>query len=140
MARLLALALALLALATVPTAAHAASFPGWGGNPDYFATPSSRVVCEYGSRGGVHIHCTDFSSARDEDGDLGQRVWGVRRRGSAFRRVLVGNAPVEAERARYGVTYRYRGITCRIHRLRGITCRNRDGHGFTVSADRQRLF
>lgn len=128
-----------LAMAVAPSAG-AAPFPGWGANPDYFATPSGRVACEYGTRhtvaGGTAVSCTDFSgSAR-----RGQRTWSIKPRGRGRVFHVKANAPAEAKRARYGVKYRYHGITCRIRRTRGITCKNRSGHGFTLSAERHRTF
>ena len=104
---------------------------------NYFATPSGRIVCSYGGGG---VDCTNFESGRTNDGELGQRIWTIEHRGHGTTKVVVGNAPDEAPKAEYGVTYTYKTIKCRIHRIRGIRCANRQGHGFRVSVERQRTF
>lgn len=128
--------LVLLAVAAVPTSAHARPFPS---GPDFrfFSTPSGRIVCGYGGGG---VDCTNFERGETTAGELGQRLWRVNRTGRGKTVVVNANAPSEAPRARYGVIYTYRTITCVVHRKTGITCRNRRKHGFTVSVERQRIF
>lgn len=139
------LSLTLLATSTVLTlgaaqAAQAASFPGARSNFGYFASPSGRLVCEYGT-GPVHVQCTAFASAVDpQTGRPGQLLFGVRSTGRGYRKVLGGNAPVEAPRARYNVDYSFRGISCVIKATTGIRCVSRVGHGFSLSVQAHRLF
>lgn len=133
------------AVASTGGIAQAAAFPTNDAWPDrdnsYFATPSGRIVCGYFSFRGHVVDCTNYAAGRNTAGQIGQRGWQVRSRGRASAKVVLGNAPTQAlPRARYGVTYRYHGIKCRVHRLRGITCTNRSGHGFRLSVERQRVF
>jgi hypothetical protein len=137
----LTLALA-IALTAAPAVASAASFPRseHGDDFPYFSTPSGRVACEYrryrNPPAGYRVTCTTYEGTID-----GQATWYVRPRGRARADLIQGNFPSEQlPRARYGVTYRYHGIRCRMHRTRGISCWNRSGHGFRVSRERQTTF
>jgi hypothetical protein len=129
-------------LLDAPSASSAAVFPRsqYGDGFPYFATPSGRIACEYGqyrrAPRGYRVTCTTYAGTVD-----GQDVWYVRPGGDARADVVLGNFPSEQlPRATYGITYRYHGIRCRLHRTRGITCRNRSDHGFRVSIQRQRTF
>jgi hypothetical protein len=127
---------AALVAAVLSPSAMADPFPNDDPGFRYFSTPSARIVCEYRTA----VTCTNFASGRNAAGELGQRYWAVRSTGRAVRGVVIGNFPSESPRAKYGVTYRHRGIVCRIRRLSGIRCVNRSGHGFQVSVQRQRTF
>jgi hypothetical protein len=121
-----------------PPSASAAKFPESRYRHDfpYFATPSGRIACDYRKAGGYRVTCTTY-----EGDPKGQETWCVRSSGRGRFERIQGNFPSEGlARARYGLTYRYHGIKCRIHRTRGIKCSNRGGHGFRVSLQRQTTF
>src|SRR3954447_9734455 len=130
--------------AAIPTVAVAAVLPSSAqpmpGYPEhvkdfpYFATPSGRIACEY--RGG-RVSCTTYKGSVER----GQDVWEVRARGRGRYAPIKANFPSEdLPRAKYGVTYAYKTIKCRIDKTTGIKCWNRAGHGFRVSMEKQRVF
>lgn len=118
---------------SAPASASGEQLPGLEDRDEfpYFATPSGRIACNYGR----WIACTTYA------GDGGQDVWFVKPRGRSWYEEIEANFPSEdLPRAEYGVSYRYRGIRCRVHDTRGIRCVNRAGHGFRVSIEHQRRF
>jgi len=134
--RRLVLLIALAALG-LPSVASADPLPSNEHFDNYFLTPSGKTVCEYGKVAGrYHVACA-------VGGGYGSTSYGVRSRGKAYTQTITGDLgeiPSLAAKARYGVTYRYHGITCRIRKTRGIRCINRSRHGFRVSVERQRRF
>jgi hypothetical protein len=129
----------LIALATValPATAWADPMPANRHFDNYFLTPSGKTVCNYdGFAGRYHVSCA-------VGGGYGSTSYGVHPRGRAYKRMVTGDLGQIrqlAPRGRYGRTYRYHGITCRIHKTRGIRCINRSQHGFRVSVEHQRRF
>jgi hypothetical protein len=121
-----ALALAALALALAPATCFATIRA--------FRSPSGTIGCIYyrDPDTKAFLRC-DVDAA----GDLG---WRIHRRGHARRihvtdTVLDPRAPVLA----YGRTRSFGSMRC-TSRMSGMTCKNRDGHGFALSRERQRLF
>ena len=118
-----------------PGTALAASLPADEDFDNYFLTPSGKTVCVYSTYTGVGCAV---------GGGYGSTSYHVHPRGRADRQTVTrgprGNPVTWLAKARYGVTYRYHGITCRIGKTRGIRCINRSGHGFRVSVEHQRRF
>lgn len=122
---------------------------------DFFRTPSSNIQCALLRRtdaSGNGVRCAVLSGHRGTD-NLNS-TWPYftlfNRGGARFERDddypdagLVPKIP-------YGKTWAMVGGTPKVGPLRGainctsrktgLTCRNRDGHGFTLSAQRQRRF
>jgi hypothetical protein len=108
-----------------------------------FSTPSKNIGCIGDS---TRIRC-DISQTRTKPPPKPrscQYDWGnyfeLRQRGRA-RRLCVSDSALGSRRIlRYGQTQRLgQRISC-TSRTTGLTCRNRDGHGFTLSRERVRLF
>ena len=131
--------LVLLSLIAPPTAlaASADPLPANQHFSNYFLTPSGKTVCNYSKfTGHYYVACA-------VGGGYGSTSYGVRPRGKAYRQTITGDLgqiPGLAAKARYGVTYRHHGISCRIGKTHGIRCINRSGHCFRVSVEHQRRF
>jgi hypothetical protein len=83
------------------------------------------------------VACTTYTGSVER----GQDVWTVKPRGRGRYTPIEGNFPSQdLPRARYGVTYSYKTIRCRISESTGIKCWNKAGHGFRVSMESQRVF
>ena len=121
-----ALVLAVLGLALAPATSFATIRA--------FRSPSGSIGCVYYRDPDTHafLRCDV-----DRAGDLG---WRIHRHGHARRihvtdTVLDPRSPVLA----YGRTRSFGSMRC-TSRMTGMTCKNRDGHGFVLSRERQRLF
>ncbi len=108
-----------------------------------FSTPSRNIGCIGDS---TRIRC-DISQTRTKPPPKPRSCrfdWGnyfeLSQRGRA-RRLCVSDSALGSRRIlRYGQTQRLgRRITC-TSRTTGLTCRNGEGHGFTLSRERVRLF
>jgi hypothetical protein len=103
-----------------------------------FWMPSNNIVCNAGRvpGDGRGIDCTVLSARSSR----GQKVWFTGERGRASVGFVVGDPQTEGlATLRYGRTWRWHGIRCTSRRA-GLTCTNRNGHGFFLSRERQRLF
>jgi hypothetical protein len=119
-----------LTMVLVPVALLAAAVPAVA-RDTVFYTPSKKIVCRIydPAHQGLEIRCDLFF--------LNDRAVRMTRRGKA--RLIhvtdtIGDpkAPVLA----YGKTKRVGPFTCTSRRT-GLSCHNRNGHGFTVSRERQ---
>jgi hypothetical protein len=101
-----------------------------------FLTPSHNISCTTPSLGGHGgISCTVFSEANRK----GQKIWEMQAQGRAFTHHLASNAASEGRTLDYGETYSGYGVHC-VSRMSGLRCHNKDGHGFRLSRQRQKLF
>jgi uncharacterized protein DUF6636 len=121
-----ALSLAALAALLLPASAFATIRA--------FRTPSGAIGCIY-----YRDPDTKAFLRCDVEG-TGDRAWRVRGHGKARRIHVTDSArdprsPVLA----YGKTRTFGSMWC-TSRMSGLTCKNRDGHGFKLSRQRQRLF
>jgi hypothetical protein len=100
-----------------------------------FRSPSGNIACAYSSSGGPgpFIRCDVLSL-----NDVG---FFLRTHGKAKRRHVTDTvADPHARVLRYGRSRRFGRYTCRSRRS-GLTCKNRrNGHGFTLSRARQKVF
>jgi hypothetical protein len=118
-----------LTMVLVPAALLGAAVPAVA-RDTVFSTPSKKIACRIYDEGqGLVIRCDLFF--------LNDRAVRMTRRGKA--RLIhvtdtIGDpkAPVLA----YGKTKRVGPFTCTSRRS-GLSCHNRNGHGFTVSRERQ---
>jgi hypothetical protein len=99
-----------------------------------FRSPSGSIGCIY-----YRDPDTKAFLRCDVEG-AGDLAWRIHRHGHARRlhvtdTVLDPRAPVLA----YGRTRSFGSLRC-TSRMTGMTCKNRDGHGFKLSRERQRLF
>jgi hypothetical protein len=116
----LALALAALLVLAVPAAAK----------DTVFQTPSKKIACRiYDEGAGLVIRCDLYF--------LNDRAVRMTRTGKA-RLIHVTDAigDPKASVLAYGKTKRVGPFTCTSRRT-GLSCHNRNGHGFTVSRERQ---
>lgn len=119
-----------------------------------FVSPSGNIFCLFqpesrwdGRIYPPYLHCeiNRFTQTnlrppdQDCDGDWGGQFTlaptGVTEMGCYGDTQVIGDAPVLG----YGSALSAHGITCRSE-TSGVTCTNRDGHGFSLSRARQRLF
>jgi hypothetical protein len=122
--RLLLPLLVLALLAAAPAAASAKT--------RRFVMPSKRIACLYDSHF-VALRCDTFF--------LNDTAFQLRRHGRGRRiRVTDTVGDPRAPVLRYGHRLRLGPFTCASRRT-GLTCRTRaNGHGFSVSRERQRVF
>jgi hypothetical protein len=95
-----------------------------------FQTPSKKIACRIYDEGtGLVIRCDLFF--------LNDRAVRMTRRGKA-RLIHVTDTigDLKAQVLAYGKTKRVGPFTCTSRRT-GLSCHNRNGHGFTVSRERQ---
>ena len=102
----------------------------WG-----FMTPSQNIVCNSGSRGQSTLHCVVFS----ENPADGQKVWTMSDSGRPTVAIAQSNIGTDVSTLGYGHTWKRGQLSC-ISRSTGLMCQNRDGHGFELSRERQRVF
>jgi len=122
------------ALVLGAAAGHAARpLTGFG-----FRTPSGNIVCNRGlaTTGAPGVSCVVFSAS---SAARGQASWLVGPSGRARFRFVLGNIGTDVPVLPYGTSWRRYGIVC-TSRSTSLTCRNRDGHGYTLSRERRRIF
>jgi hypothetical protein len=99
-----------------------------------FRSPSGKLGCAFYSDTETprFVRC-DWAGANDRGVTLKETGKG--------KRVKVTDTVMspEAKTLAYGKTARFGSLRCTSRRS-GITCRNDQGHGFTVSVDKQRVF
>ena len=99
-----------------------------------FRSPSGAIGCIYYRDPGTKavLRC-------DVQG-TGDRAWRIRSHGKA-RRIHVTDSALDprAPVLAYGRTRSFGTMHC-TSRMSGFACKNRDGHGFRLSRERQRLF
>jgi hypothetical protein len=120
------LTIALLALALLPATALATIRA--------FRSPSGAIGCIY-----YRDPDTKAFLRCDVEG-TGDRAWRMHSRGKA-RRIHVTDSALDPRSPvlPYGKTRDFGSMRC-TSRMSGFTCKNRDGHGFRLSRQRQRLF
>ena len=128
MSRRLAVLVAAVAVAlALPASASARFVP--------FKSPSGNIVCAYSSSGGPgpFIRCDVLS--------LNDTGFFLKRHGKAKRGHVTDTvSSPDSKVLRYGHSRRFGRYTCK-SRTSGLTCKNRrNGHGFKLSRERQRLF
>lgn len=100
-----------------------------------FRSPSGNIACAYSSTGGPgpFIRCDVLSL-----NDVG---FFLRKHGRAKRHHVTDTvAGPQARVLKYGHSRRFGRYTCKSRRS-GLTCKNRlNGHGFTLSRARQKVF
>jgi hypothetical protein len=66
-------------------------------------------------------------------------MWRLRDSGRPVAAITYGNIGTDVPTLGYGHTWKQGPLSC-ITRSSGLTCQNRDGHGFELSRERQRVF
>lgn len=102
----------------------------------FFKTPSGNILCQQ-VNSKRWVECSVASSRHGSS----LTVYYVRRAGGARTFRSGGNPAFEVPTLRYGRRKHLLngGVVC-TSRKSGLTCRNRSGHGFVLSAERQRRF
>ena len=99
-----------------------------------FRSPSGAIGC-------IYYRDPDTKAfLRCDVRGTGDRAWRVRSHGKA-RRIHVTDSALDPRSPvlAYGKTRSFGSMRC-TSRMTGFTCKNRDGHGFKLSRERQRLF
>jgi hypothetical protein len=102
----------------------------WG-----FMTPSQNIACNSGPRSERTLSCAVFSESTTK----GQKVWELRESGRPTAAVVMGNMGTDIPTLDYGRAWKRGHLSC-VSRSTGLTCQNREGHGFELSRERQRVF
>jgi hypothetical protein len=102
-----------------------------------FVLPSRNIACNAGPADGMSLlDCTVFSEA---SATKGQKDWTMYVTGPARVSFHLSNAATDLPVLVYGHTWRWHDIACTSQRS-GLTCKNREGRGFFLSREAQRLF
>lgn len=110
-----------------------------------FVTPSQNIFCILSEKSGAHCEIFTFTPTNHPapGEDCGVDWGGQFDLGSTGRTVMgcYGDTKLSADPPvlDYGHSAEAAGIVCASERG-GLTCTNRDGHGFSLSRARQRLF
>jgi hypothetical protein len=100
-----------------------------GSDPNFF-TPSLNIVCNSGGPGENVLLCFVLSL---------QKLWTLKDSGRPTAAPVTGNMTTNVPTLGYGRTWKRGNLSC-VSRSAGLTCQNREGHGFELSRERQRVF